>query len=444
MNLKRKSFIIINITLLTSFLLFFILTEKFGKKYYFYQKNIELNHIETSIQNNIINSSLEVLIGKIPIIENNFEFNNALKISLFQKNSWKYDFWFGDDALKKLNKTGSITRNFQQKNLSSSFLIRVFKKENNFIVICLSLPSIEENLKLMRTFSIYIFLFISLFIWCIYTYYLRKITSSISSIEFSLDKISKKDFSKVSLIKSGDEFESISKKISKISLELSEYFEFLNKRYESQKHFYNGLAHELKTPITIINGYAYYIKDILKEEDKIYSDFIINECIGISQMAKKFQLLAENSKSLEFSKFYLNTLIENILEKFNLDFSEKNIDVSFISTPIEIYADYNLIKVAITNLISNSLKFTKNSIKIKITSENNIVIFSIYNNGQNIPKDKILKIWEPFFFMEKNSEVDNWGFGLAIVADIINKHNGNYSVENKNLGVIFKIILPNI
>ncbi|MDX8335661.1 HAMP domain-containing sensor histidine kinase [Candidatus Cetobacterium colombiensis] len=444
MNLKRKSFIIINMTLLISLFLFFILTEKFGKRYYFYQKNIELNNIESTIQNNIINPSSDVLIGKIPVLQNNFEFNNALKISLFQKNNWKYDFWFGDEALKRLNKTGSITRNFQQKNLNSSFLIRVFKKENNYIIICLSLPSIEENIKLMRTFFLYIFLFISLFIWCIYTYYLRKITYSISSIEFSLDKISKKDFSKVSLIKSGDEFESISKKISEISLELNEYFEFLNKRYESQKHFYNSLAHELKTPITIINGYAYYIKDILKEEDKVYCDFIINECIGISQMAKKFQLLAENSKSLEFSRFHLNTLIENILEKFYLDFSEKNIDVSFISNSVEVYADYNLIKVAITNLISNSLKFTKNNIIIKINSDSNHIIFSIYNNGHNIPKDKILKIWEPFFFMEKHSKIDNWGFGLAIVADIINKHNGNYAVENTIDGVIFKIILPNI
>ena len=445
MKLKRKSFIIINLTLLISFILFFILTETFGKKYYFYKKNSELNQVENSIKNSSnYNFSPDILIGKIPILKDNFEFNSQLKLSLFQKDSWKYNFWFGNDALQKLDETGTITMNFQQKNLKSSFLIRVFKKQNNFIVLCLSLSAIEENLKLMRTFSLYIFFIISIFSWSVYTYYFRKITKYISNIELSLDKISKKDFSEVELINSNDEFGNISKKLLTVSEELKEYFEFLNKKYESQKYFYNSLAHELKTPITVISGYTYYIKDILQKEDQKYCDLIINECIGISQLAKKFQLLAENFKNLEVSNFYLDELVKSIIDKFQLDFSEKNISIEFHSKPIEIIGDYNLIKVAIDNLISNSLKFAKDTISISIYSNDNDIVFSIYNNGANIPPDKISKIWEPFFFIEKNSKVDNWGFGLSIVADIIKRHNGNYKVKNKDIGVEFRIILPKI
>ena len=165
MKLKRKSFIIINLTLLISFILFFILLENFGKRYYFYQKNLELNKIENSVKNkNNFDSNSEILIGEIPILKDNFEFNNQLKLSLFKKDSWKYNFWFGSDALKILNETGTITRNFEQKNLKSSFLIRVFKKQDHFVVLCLPLSSIEENLKLMKSFSLYIFFIISIFI----------------------------------------------------------------------------------------------------------------------------------------------------------------------------------------------------------------------------------------------------------------------------------------
>ncbi|MGL4508508.1 sensor histidine kinase, partial [Cetobacterium sp.] len=197
-------------------------------------------------------------------------------------------------------------------------------------------------------------------------------------------------------------------------------------------------------PITVISGYTYYIKDILQKEDQKYCDLIINECIGISQLAKKFQLLAENFKNLEISSFYLDELVKSIIDKFQLDFSEKNISIEFHSKPIEIIGDYNLIKVAIDNLISNSLKFAKDTISISIYSNDNDIVFSIYNNGANIPPDKISKIWEPFFFIEKNSKVDNWGFGLSIVADIVKRHNGNYKVENKDIGVEFRIILPKI
>lgn len=445
MKLKRKSFIIINLTLLISFILFFILTENFGKKYYFYKKNSELNKIENSIKNgNNYNLPPDILVGNIPILKDNFEFNNQLKLSLFQKDSWKYNFWFGNDALKKLDETGTITMNFQQRNLKSSFLIKVFKKQNNFIVLCLPLSAIEENFKLMKTFSLYIFFIISIFIWSVYTYYFRKITKYISNIELSLDKISKKDFLEIEPINSNDEFGNISKKLITVSEELKEYFEFLNKKYESQKYFYNSLAHELKTPITVISGYTYYIKDILQKEDQKYCDFIINECIGISQLAKKFQLLAENFKNLEISEFYLDELVKTSIDKFQLDFSEKNIHVEFFSNSIKIVGDYNLIKVSIDNLISNSLKFTKDIIRISLYSNDNTIVFSIYNNGTNIPLDKISKIWEPFFFIEKNHKIDNWGFGLSIVADVVKRHNGNYKVENKDNGVEFKIILPNI
>lgn len=443
MKLKRKSFIIINLTLLISFILFFILLENFGKRYYFYQKNLELNKIENSVKNkNNFDSNSEILIGEIPILKDNFEFNNQLKLSLFKKDSWKYNFWFGSDALKILNETGTITRNFEQKNLKSSFLIRVFKKQDHFVVLCLPLSSIEENLKLMKSFSLYIFFIISIFIWSVYTYYFRKITKYISNIELSLDKISKKDFSKLELIDSNDEFGNISKKLVNVSDKLKEYFELLNNKYESQKYFYNSLAHELKTPITVISGYTYYIKDILQEEDQKYCDFIITECKGMSQLAKKFQFLADNFKNLEFSTFSLDELVKTILEKFQLDFSDKNIDIKFLSKPTEIVGDYNLIKVVIDNLISNSLKFTKDVIDIEIYSDDDTITFSIYNNGENIPLDKITKIWEPFFFIEKNPKVDNWGFGLAIVADIVKRHNGSYKVENKENGVKFKIILP--
>lgn len=439
MKLKTKSFLIINITLLASIILFFGLIEGFGKKYYLYQKRLILDKVERNLElGTYIQKDSDIIIAEIPILTENFEFNQKLKYALFKKDSWKYEFWFGEDALSILEKTGRVTRVFKQKNLKSSFLIRVFKKNEKYIILQISISSIEENLNLMKEFSLYIFLAVSLLIWSIYTLYFRSVNKNIKRIESSLEKISRKEFEDIDILDSKDEFENISLKILKVSKDLKEYIDFLNKRYDSQKYFYNSLAHELKTPITVITGYTYFIKEILEDEDKKYCDFILKECIGISQMGKRFQMLAENSKELKISTFDLDKLLRECVERFSLEFHEKELKIT--STSILFLGDYDLLKVAVDNLISNALKFSKKIIKIKLELLEDRIELTIFNDGEKIEPKHIDKIWQPFFYLEKNEKVDNWGLGLSLVADIVKRHGGEYFAENRNYGVEFKLI----
>lgn len=183
----------------------------------------------------------------------------------------------------------------------------------------------------------------------------------------------------------------------------------------------NAVAHNLKTPLCVINGFS----ENLREEDgyltkQHYIDVIQQQAGDMDALVHKmldFSKLESDSAKLNIKSFNIKTELENIAKKYN-DISSKNIIVT--ADDKEIFADKELMELVFENLIENAVKYSKDNSDIKISFANNN--FNISNECDEISKKDLKKIWKPYNRLEKGEEVRGTGIGLSIVKHILKLH----------------------
>lgn len=183
----------------------------------------------------------------------------------------------------------------------------------------------------------------------------------------------------------------------------------------------NAVAHNLKTPLCVINGFS----ENLREEDgyltkQHYIDVIQQQAGDMDALVHKmlnFSKLESDSAKLNIKSFNIKTELENIAKKYN-NISSKNIIVT--ADDKEIFADKELMELVFENLIENAVKYSKDNSDIKISFANNN--FNISNECDEISKKDLKKIWKPYNRLEKDEEVRGTGIGLSIVKHILKLH----------------------
>lgn len=183
----------------------------------------------------------------------------------------------------------------------------------------------------------------------------------------------------------------------------------------------NAVAHNLKTPLCIINGFSenlreesgyltkqHYINVIQEQANEM--DILVHKMLDFSK-------LETDSAKLNIKSFNIKTELENIAKKYN-DISSKNIIVT--ADDKEIFADKELMGLVFENLIENAVKYSKDNSDIKISFANNN--FNISNECDEISKKDLKKIWKPYNRLEKDEEVRGTGIGLSIVKHILKLH----------------------
>nr|MBP3680998.1 ATP-binding protein [Clostridia bacterium] len=209
-----------------------------------------------------------------------------------------------------------------------------------------------------------------------------------------------------------------------------------------RKEFVADVSHELKTPITSIMGYA----DTLLEGE--YDDVTRNKFLNViaseaRRMAKLVtDLLAlsryDNNKiKIEKTEFDLGELVKKCQEKLEIEISKKNHKVENLVTanvPL-VYADKSGIERVVLNILSNSIKYTKENgnIKIYVGFVYNDAYIKIIDNGIGIPKDDLTRIFERFYRVDKarSREFGGTGLGLSIAKEILNQNNGSIDIKSE-------------
>lgn len=192
-------------------------------------------------------------------------------------------------------------------------------------------------------------------------------------------------------------------------------------REQHRMEMTNAVAHNLKTPLCIINGFS----ENLREENgyltkQHYINVIQEQANEMDILVHKmldFSKLETDSAKLNIKSFNIKTELENIAKKYN-DISSKNIIVT--ADDKEIFADKELMELVFENLIENAVKYSKDNSDIKISFANNN--FNISNECDEISKKDLKKIWKPYNRLEKDEEVRGTGIGLSIVKHILKLH----------------------
>ena len=221
---------------------------------------------------------------------------------------------------------------------------------------------------------------------------------------------------------------------------------------EMRKDFIANASHELKTPITIIQGFA----EALHENPQLPLDTrsgvtlkIVQNCQRMTTIIKNLLTLAdiENLPSSRLQKFDLHPLIEECCSRLLVLFPDAQVDIHKETNNSFLTADPDLLEVALGNLIDNAAKYSEPPAKIKISiqREPKYLIVTIKDSGIGIPKKELENIFERFYTVTqtKVNNLKSSGLGLSIVSTIIEKHFGKITLSSTlGEGTTFKVYLP--
>lgn len=218
---------------------------------------------------------------------------------------------------------------------------------------------------------------------------------------------------------------------------------------------FHTISHDLKNPLTSIMGYVDLT--LSGSENKSLSKNQTKYLKRALSSSEDMQVLIQNlmnviklqSAKIKLDKinFLIKDLFQDIKDVFYPIFDSHDILQTITVNPndLQIKADYFRLKEALSNIISNSIKASRNiTITTYAEKKHNNIILKIVDNGPGIPKEKLRYIFEKFTQLStyKDSS-EGLGIGLSIVKSIINLHNGTISVESEpSKGTIFTIILP--
>lgn len=207
---------------------------------------------------------------------------------------------------------------------------------------------------------------------------------------------------------------------------------------QARQTFTSAAAHELKTPITIINNQCEcLLENVAPEKAQEYITNIYNQNKHISSLVNNLlQYNRIDSASLEKTETNLKSIFFEELEKYEALIESKELKITTNNIEdISIIADEKLIRLVIDNYISNAIKHTENGHSIDIACSSKR--FSVFNIGSQIPAEDKNKIWEIFSRSVDNEVIESSGMGLAICKKILISHKFKYGFNNKNNGVEF-------
>ncbi len=224
---------------------------------------------------------------------------------------------------------------------------------------------------------------------------------------------------------------------------------------ELQNTFVSIISHELKTPVSIIKGYA----GTLRREDAQWSEETICDGLRViedeaDRLAGQIQDLLDVSRlqtgwmRLELTDWWLPQLAKEVIQGFAAQAGEEFVfEMRFTDDFPPVHADYERIRMVLTNLVSNAIKYSPDGGTIRIggQTEDEVAIIYVSDQGIGIPPEERERIFDRFYRVDNRlrREAQGTGLGLYLARAIVEAHNGKMSVKSHvGRGSRFVFTLP--
>lgn len=238
-----------------------------------------------------------------------------------------------------------------------------------------------------------------------------------------------------------------------LSVTLNKMLDKIENLIKQEKQFTSDASHELRTPISVILAQGEYLLDIAKDEkEKELAQTIVDKSKQVSKLVSRLLLLAridQNRQKFNKEKVDLGVIIDVAVDSMKELAAQKEI-LLFSNVPegTIVVADESLLLSAITNLISNGIKYGKESGYVSVSASKNgdKTEIIVADNGVGISEEHIDKIWTRFYRVDdvRNDEYGSSGLGLSMVKSIIELHGGEITVQSVlGEGTEFRVIMKN-
>lgn len=231
--------------------------------------------------------------------------------------------------------------------------------------------------------------------------------------------------------------------------ELNDTLYFVDKELEKiegiRRELMANISHDLRTPLTMIQGYSEVMRDIPGENNKDNIQVVIDESQRLQSLVNdilELSRLEELKYRLRVEKYCLTDSLKDIVARYQSMLDSKGYCLK-LSYEQDVYVEADELKMSqvIYNLLNNSVTYTGEDkiIEIKQKVVGKYVRVEIIDSGEGIAEDKILDIWERYYKIDskhRRAQIGS-GIGLSIVKSIIEQHKGFVGVSSSNKGSTF-------
>ena len=241
------------------------------------------------------------------------------------------------------------------------------------------------------------------------------------------------------------------KEISELNDTLNYAVDELKKTETLQRELLANVSHDLRTPLTLISGYAEMMRDIPSENNPENIQIIIDEANRLGVLVNDLLSLSKISsrtEPLNLSVYDINKNLIDIVERFSKLLETKQFEVTYTDVgEVYVKADARKIEQVIYNFINNAVNYSGDSRKIDVFSEvsETKIKINIRDYGIGIKKDELEYIWDRYYRVDKGHQrsVQGSGLGLSIIKGILEYHGFEYGVNSiENEGTTFYFIMP--
>ena len=377
-----------------------------------------------SYENNVC---IEIVKNRMTIYSSNSS-NRGCLISNYQ---YKNDFYESDSNEKTYKLVNPL---FNTKTLIYA------RKYNDDITIFVnaSLEPLDNTISILSNQLIIVTIIVSLLAFIIGYFISKRISKPIEDINKKALKLANGNYN--------FKFDNNSKifEIDELDNTLNYAKGELEHTDELRRDLLANVSHDLKTPLTMIKGYAEMIRDLnYNNEEKRNENLkvIIEETERLNILVEDILTLSKiqaNKDTINKEEFDLVSLINNIIKRYSI-YKETEGYIFEVNTPEEVIinADKKKIEQVIYNLINNAINYTgeNNKIIINIIKDKKIRV-EIKDTGKGIKEKDLPHIWEKYYHSKKKHKrnVIGTGIGLSIVKTILESHKFKYGVESKMNG----------
>lgn len=423
---------------------------------------LTLNGTVNSISENNPVQTLEKVSNNLTIQNGEYILNNKCQKDLVTNNIWGIVIDDNGNVVWKHNLPKEIPLNYSLQDVATfskgyieNYPVFTWKQGNDLLVLGYPKNSYSKFMTnylplsaIQKTPFLLLIMLVSNIAILFIVYYLskRNVMLKISPILNGIDKLSHGETVTLNI---NGELEEIGNRINETSLQLK-------KQNQARANWISGVSHDIRTPLSMIMGYADRISSSLNVEENArkQANIIKIQSVKIKNLVQDLNLVSQlnynvqphQEKPVHFCKLIREIVAEYLNSNINNKF-EFELNLNHNTEQITIIGDERLLCRAIQNIISNSINHNENgcTISVSLAVNGNNLILVISDNGKGISEEKLQKIQStPHYLQSTDERLDlRHGLGLLLVKEIVSIHNGTVSISSAlNNGFSTTISLP--
>ena len=206
-----------------------------------------------------------------------------------------------------------------------------------------------------------------------------------------------------------------------------------------QKELIANISHDLRTPLTLIAGYAEVMRDIPEEKTEENLQIIIDESNRMKTLVNDvldISKIRAGTEQMVMTPLQLTNCIESELSRYNKLRDREGYTIDFIyDCLVTVNGDYSRLMQVVYNLVNNAVNYTGEDKRVIVTQtvKDGKARISVTDTGEGIAEEELPLIWERYYKVDKTHKraTVGSGLGLSIVKSVVEAHGGTYGVYSK-------------